>query len=83
MNKRSFSILPLKQKLQWVYFEGTFVTSIRYYGYKIILYEVKGFYVEVFYEHKRGCIEKVEIMDQQNTRLNFYLDQVKLPQELF
>ena len=82
VNKSKFSIMPLKKKLQWIYFEGTFITSIRYYKYKVILYLVQGFYVEVFYHNKHGSIEKVEFLDTGNSRLNFYLDQVELPSEI-
>ena len=77
-----FLELPLEEKIQTLYKEGTFVVSIRYYGYKINLYMIDGHYVEVFYNHKRDLIEKIEPLNPQHSRVKFYTDQIKLPEEL-
>jgi len=74
-----FIYLRKTQKLHWIYFEGEHVMDIRYYQYKVILYTINNFFVEVFYHHTKGCIERVEVMDKNSNRLKFYADQVHLP----
>ena len=56
--------------------------SIRYYGYKINLYRFNDELFEVFYNHKLDRIDKIEVLDQSNSRMKFYLDQIKLPAEV-
>jgi len=74
----SFFKLPIVQQARRLYLEGTFVVSIRYYGYKINLYLYKDEYVEVFYNHKLDLVEKIQLMDYQHTRMKFYADQVNI-----
>lgn len=78
ISKTDFSNLTLKSKIRYVYLEGTFLMDIRYYGYKINLYMLNNFYVEVFYNHKEDRIEKVELMQNRHSRMKFYADKVKL-----
>jgi len=73
-----FHALPLRSKMQWVCLEGEFVMDIRYYDFKVNLYKIRDFFVEVFFHHKKDQIEKVELLDSQSTRIKFYADQVKL-----
>lgn len=78
---QSFKSLSLKQQVKTLYFEGTFIVAIRYYKYKVNLYLLNNFYVEVFYNHKKDLIEKVDLLQMQNnSRMKFYSDQVRLPQ---
>jgi len=56
-----------------------FIMGIRYYGYKVNLYLLGDFYVEVFYNHKKDLIEKIIPLDTCNSRIKFYVDQIKLP----
>jgi len=74
-----FISLPINDKIKHLYKEGSFIISIRYYRYKINLYLIDGFYVEVFYLHKEDYIEKVELLNRRSTRMKFYTDQIKLP----
>jgi|GEM_PF-1989848 len=74
-----FARFSLSQKVQTLYQEGVFVTAIRYYNYKINLYLLHHRYVEVFYNHKKDCIEQVALLDTQHSRMKFYFDQIKLP----
>ncbi len=83
MCSSEFMDLSLRNKIQLLYREGTFVTAIRYYSYKINLYLLEGYYVEVFYNHKLDKIEKIELLQTSHTRLKFYTDQISLPQNLF
>jgi len=78
ISKADFADLTLKSKIRYIYMGGTFLMDIRYYGYKINLYMLNNFYVEVFYNHKDDRIEKVEIMQNRHSRMKFYADKVKL-----
>ncbi len=77
-----FIELPFREKIRELYEEGNFIMSIRYYGYKINLYLYKGQYVEVFYNHKLDLIERIEPLVGSPTRMKFYSDQIKLPQDI-
>ena len=78
MRPERFETMSNNEKLRWIYFEGEHIMAIRYYQYKVILYSLNNFFVEVFYHHTRGKIEKVEVMDKNNSRMKFYADQVSL-----
>jgi hypothetical protein len=72
----------LEKKIKVLYQEGTFVMSIRYYHYKINLYILGGYYLEVFVNHKHARIERIALLDTSHTRMKFYSDQIKLPIEV-
>lgn len=52
--------------------------DIRYYEFKVNLYLINDFYIEVFYHHKKDSIQKIEILNRDSSRMKFYADQVKL-----
>jgi hypothetical protein len=79
ITEAEFSELALRHKIQILYIDGTFLMAIRYYKYKVNLYLLNNFYVEVFYNHKLDKIEKAEVMCCKHTRMKFYADQIKLP----
>lgn len=70
------------RQVSLLYEKGSFVMSIRYYGYKVNLYLLGNFYLEVFYNHKKDMIEKILPLDVQHSRFNFYTDQIRLPATL-
>ncbi len=72
----------IREKIHLLYREGIFIVAIRYYKYKVNLYLLDGFYVEVFFNHKRDLIEKIEPMEMIGNRLKFYADQITLPKSL-
>ena len=74
-----FKTYPLHKKVKALYERGTFVMAIRYYGYKINLYMLGNYYLEVFVNHKEGAIERISLLDTHNSRMQFYSDQIKLP----
>ncbi|HEX8059759.1 MAG TPA: hypothetical protein VF473_02440 [Cyclobacteriaceae bacterium] len=78
-----FKSFPFDKQLQTLYETGVFIMGIRYYGYKVNLYLIGDFYVEVFYNHKKDFIEKIIPLDTCNSRIKFYVDQIKLPTNLF
>jgi len=79
---REFRDFSFDKQVQVLYERGSFVMSIRYYGYKVNLYLLENFYVEVFYNHKRDLIEKIVPLDTSHSRTKFYVDQIKLPNGL-
>jgi hypothetical protein len=72
----------LDDKILTLYRDGTFVVAIRYYQYKINLYLMSNFYVEVFYNHKHDRVERIELLQRNNKRIKFYADQISLPADL-
>ncbi len=82
MSKDIFNKLNLHQRIKTLYVDGQFVTDIRYYKYKINLYLLENYFVEVFYHHRDDRIEKVEILEDKSSRMKFYIDQIKLPKGL-
>lgn len=82
ISQKDFFCLTLDDMVQTLYRDGTFVVSIRYYKYKINLYLISNFYVEVFYNHKLDKIERAELLKRNNKRLKFYADQISLPSNL-
>lgn len=77
-----FCGFSLEKKIKTLYERGTFIMAIRYYGYKVNLYLLGNYYIEVFVNHKLGAIEKITRLDCAHSRMKFYADQIKLPQEL-
>ncbi|MBL0741929.1 hypothetical protein [Chryseolinea lacunae] len=78
-----FDELTLEEKISMLYEEGTFVMGIRYYGYKVNLYLLGNFYLEVFINHKFSLIEKIIPLDRMHSRMKFYSDQIQLPKGEF
>ena len=77
-----YNRMPLDRRINLLYQEGKFVMNIRYYGYKVNLYLFNDLYLEVFVNHKRATIEKIQLLDRSHSRMKFYSDQIKLPQEI-
>ncbi|MGF1637546.1 MAG: hypothetical protein ACFCUU_10780 [Cyclobacteriaceae bacterium] len=78
-----FCTLRLDRKVKLLYEEGIFVVAIRYYQYKINLYMLGNHFVEVFYHHKLDKIEKIELMASGHSRMKFYADQIRLPEDIY
>ncbi len=70
---------PMEEKIQALYEHATFVMAIRYYGHKVNLYLLGDDYVEVFVNHKKALIDKIDLLDRNHSRMKFYSDQIKLP----
>lgn len=69
---------PLEERVQALYEHATFVMAIRYYRYKVNLFLLGDEYVEVFVNHKRAHIDKIDLLDRGHSRMKFYSDQIKL-----
>ena len=70
--------VSLEERIQALYEHATFVMAIRYYSYKINLYLLGDEYVEVFVDHKRAMIARVQLLDRNHSRMKFYHDQIEL-----
>lgn len=79
---REYRKLTLQKKIDVLYQNGTFVMAIRYYGYKINLYLLGDYYVEVFVNHKEASIERIIPLDTNHSRMKFYIDQIILPADI-
>jgi hypothetical protein len=79
---KEFKNFSLDEKVKVLYECGTFVMAIRYYNYKINLYLLGHHYIEVFVNHKYSSIERIGLLDASHSRMKFYSDQIKLPQEI-
>ena len=73
-----FLKLSLLEKTKALYCVGTFITDIRYYKYKINLYLYLNNYFEVFIDHKKATIEKIEPLAFRSKRIKFYTDQLEI-----
>lgn len=73
-----FITSPQHQQIRSLYLDGSFIVSIRYYGYKINLYLIHDQYVEVFYNHKFDLVEKIVPLDYGHSRMKFYEDQINI-----
>ena len=82
MPGEEFFNLPLTDQVKVLYTRGEFVVNIRWYGYKVNLFALADYYVEVFYNHKEDRIERISLLDQQHSRFKFFQDQIKLPVDL-
>lgn len=82
ISPKDFFTQSLSNQIGLLYEKGSCVMSIRYYGYKVNLYLLDNLYFEVFYNHKKDFIEKITPLDIHHTRMNFYADQIKLPEAL-
>lgn len=82
MTRDRFLSLSMSEKAKWLYFNGQLITSIRYYGYKVNLYLLEKVYIEVFYNHAKDHVDRIEPLDVKSKRMNFYADQIKLPGDL-
>ena len=78
----TFFDVSIPEQCRILYLEGEFVMAIRYYEYKVNLYLLGNKYIEVFYNHKLDRIHKIQPLDYQNTRVNFYADQINIGQIL-
>ena len=57
---QQFARLPLLSKASWAYFEGSYLgVSCSHGGYKVALYALHDFYVELWYLKKNGQLKEI------------------------
>lgn len=74
-----FVELTMDKKIKTLYEKGEFIMSIRYYKHKVNLFQLGQDFFEVFINHKRAAVEKIQPLDRSHTRIKFYTDQISLP----
>ena len=74
-----FLSLPIDRKVKILHQDGEFIMSIRYYSYKVNLYRLGPELFEVFINHKKATIERIQPLDRSHSRYRFYADQISLP----
>ncbi|MEN8248611.1 MAG: hypothetical protein ABFS32_06740 [Bacteroidota bacterium] len=78
----TFFEISIPEQCRILYLEGEFMMAIRYYKYKVNLYLLGDKYVEVFYNHKFDRIHKIQELDYNSSRINFYIDQINITELL-
>ncbi len=77
MTKDNFNDLSLNQKGSLLFPNGTYIAVRDYYNYKVQLYSLWGFYVEVWYHPKLNRIDKIEVLENEKS-LNLYLSDIEI-----
>jgi hypothetical protein len=77
INKDNFNDLSLDEKGKIIFSKGSYIAVRDYYNYKVQLYGLKGFYVEVWYNPRTNSIDKIETMDNEKS-LNLYLSDIEI-----
>jgi hypothetical protein len=54
-----FQVLPQPEQIDFLYREGVYIGKRRQDTYTLVLYQVEGFYVEIWYLHYRKWIERL------------------------
>lgn len=72
----TFYSLDIPDQCRLLYLEGEFIMAIRYYEFKVNLYNLGNELIEVFYNHKLDKVQKIQSLDSSSKRMNFYADQV-------
>jgi hypothetical protein len=75
MTIKEFSDLPDDQKARLLHKSGTYIGKRKLAATAVVLYQVEGFYVEVFYHQYRRVIECFSCFSG-TARLDPYLAQI-------
>lgn len=78
MDNKSFNFIDLETKAQYVFGYGEYISTIEYYGNKVDLYIVGGFYVEAFFNGKTDDLEQIQILEPDERRLRLYSKNVDI-----
>ncbi|MCD6017301.1 MAG: hypothetical protein K0S53_422 [Bacteroidetes bacterium] len=76
MNLKYFNLLDLSARSFLVYKFGELVSFIYHYGFRIHLVALNGVYLEVYKNLFSGEIEKIEVFNHENERLQLYAEPV-------
>jgi hypothetical protein len=71
MNREDFDNIPFIHIIEFVLLFGDFINATIYYGQKVVLYAVEGFYVELYYSMDEEDITHISILEDHN-RLHHY-----------
>jgi len=77
MTITDFLELDIGSRADKVWDEGEFIGARDYYGYKVVLYVLKGLYIEVWVFAATSKIEKVEPIENEKD-LQHYLKDIDI-----
>lgn len=78
MHFNEFRQLNETEQVELLWYNGEQIGRRKEDDYLILLYQVEGFYVEVFYHRKERAIKKYMSFDCNDSRLDIYLDKIDL-----
>lgn len=77
MNESQFKEFNLTHRMDIINLHGKYVSMRGYYGHKISLYTVYGFFVEVWYANFENKITKVQVANRELVD-KMYADRVNI-----
>jgi len=78
MHFNEFLQLNETEQVELLWYNGEQIGRRKEDDYLILLYQVEGFYVEVFYHRKERVIKRYMSFDCNDTRLNIYLEKIDI-----
>ena len=78
MFEKEFNKLSLEERMTYVAMEGDLIAEIKHFSYKICLYTVEGYYIEVFYDLRTNYLTDVAILDPEDARISLYANTVDI-----
>jgi hypothetical protein len=70
-----FSLLPEKEKIVLLYDQGVYIGKRKLGGIVVLLYQLEGFYAEVYYRQYRRIVDRIRAFADTH-RLDPYLAQI-------
>ena len=77
MQKSNFYDMSICSRTQYIWLYGSYTMSRDYLNYTIALYELSGFFVEVWYSELADEVERIEILDD-DCQLDLYLPYIDI-----
>ena len=77
MTEVDFICLPAFEKAQYIWAEGEFIGGRTTAEYQLLLYQLEGFYAEVFYSIAEKRIENIEVLRDESL-LGLYVEEVNI-----
>ena len=77
MTQMDFRLLPQPEQLDVLYNTGVFIGKRKLGSTSVLLYQVEGFYVEVYYKKHRCYASKIHCF-RSTEYLDPYLEQIHL-----
>jgi len=78
MHFNEFLQLNETEQVELLWYNGEQIGRRKEDDYLILLYQVEGFYVEVFYHRKERAIKRYMSFDCNDSRLNIYLEKIDI-----
>jgi hypothetical protein len=81
IDPEAFTALPLDEKIEILWYYGEFLESISEGKFDVSLYELYGFYVEVFYHLNSDSLVNVKVIED-NAQLERYTASINIDELL-